>query len=248
MRGLKLLALLACFSLACDETETSSLDTGVVDISLAREASVLDQAQSGDSKAVPDMPVKPLPDKGMTPDKSTVTPDKATATPDVSPAPDAESKVDQASGDSGACMKNGQSCLVNACCKGLKCCTGMPVPPGKATCYTHCPVSDRALKYGVRPLSSAEVLGRLSKLPISTWTYNNEPPGVRHIGPMAQDFNAAFGVGADPRFISPVDADGVALVALQELNRQLKQLRAELEKLKKENRSLRKEVQQLKVR
>ena len=76
----------------------------------------------------------------------------------------------------------------------------MPIPPGKSICYVSCPMSDRALKYGARPVTSAEVLERLSRLPISSWTYNNEPPGVRHIGPMAQDFNAAFGVGADPRW------------------------------------------------
>jgi hypothetical protein len=34
---------------------------------------------------------------------------------------------------------------------------------------------------------------------------------------MAQDFHAAFGVGEDDRHISTVDADGVALAAIQAL-------------------------------
>jgi len=239
MKFFKLMLLLPCLALACEETRTVTSDTGPADISMSKEASAPDQAPGPDSKAVTDLAAKP---------DQVMAKDKAGPIPDAPFPPDAETKADQSSGDGGACMKNGQSCLVNSCCKGLKCCTGMPVPPGKATCYPNCPVSDRALKYGVRPLSSEQVLGRLSKLPISTWTYNNEPPGVRHIGPMAQDFNAAFGVGADPRFISPVDADGVALVALQELHRQLKQLRAELNKLKQENCELREEVQRMKVR
>jgi hypothetical protein len=40
---------------------------------------------------------------------------------------------------------------------------------------------------------------------------------VRHIGVMAQDFAAAFSVGEDERHISTVDADGVAIAAIQGL-------------------------------
>jgi hypothetical protein len=35
---------------------------------------------------------------------------------------------------------------------------------------------------------------------------------------MAQDFHEAFGVGRDERHITTVDADGVALAAIQGLN------------------------------
>ncbi|RME90510.1 MAG: hypothetical protein D6766_13150, partial [Verrucomicrobia bacterium] len=38
---------------------------------------------------------------------------------------------------------------------------------------------------------------------------------------MAQDFHAAFGLGTDDRHIATVDADGVALAAIQGLNQKL---------------------------
>jgi hypothetical protein len=44
---------------------------------------------------------------------------------------------------------------------------------------------------------------------------------VRHIGPMAQDFHAAFGMGADDKRITSVDADELALAAIQGLNQKL---------------------------
>jgi hypothetical protein len=37
------------------------------------------------------------------------------------------------------------------------------------------------------------------------------------MGPMAQDFYAAFALGPDERHIAPLDANGVALAAAQEL-------------------------------
>jgi Recombinase len=58
-------------------------------------------------------------------------------------------------------------------------------------------------------------------LPIRSWRYIAEPDGPRRIGPAAQDFGAAFGLGEDERTISMVDADGVALAAIQGLNAKL---------------------------
>jgi trimeric autotransporter adhesin len=46
---------------------------------------------------------------------------------------------------------------------------------------------------------------------------------TQHVGPMAQDFHAAFGVGPDDKHIATVDADGVALAAIQGLNQKLEQ-------------------------
>ncbi len=50
-----------------------------------------------------------------------------------------------------------------------------------------------------------------------TWNYRSQDAAIRHIGPVAQDFYAAFGVGEDDRHISTIDADGVALAAIQGL-------------------------------
>jgi len=78
-------------------------------------------------------------------------------------------------------------------------------------------ISDRNVKANLAPVDGRDVLARLSALPIHTWSYTTQDPSIRHVGPMAQDFYAAFGVGEDERYISTVDADGVALAAIQGL-------------------------------
>ncbi len=64
------------------------------------------------------------------------------------------------------------------------------------------------------------MLKKVVALPISTWQYKSEV-GVRHIGPMAQDFKRLFQVGPTDKGIVTVDADGVALAAIQGLNEKL---------------------------
>jgi len=77
--------------------------------------------------------------------------------------------------------------------------------------------SDRNAKANFTPVNEGEVLTRLAEIPITTWNYKGQDPSIRHIGPMAQDFYAAFSVGEDDKHISTVDADGVALAAIQGL-------------------------------
>jgi hypothetical protein len=79
-------------------------------------------------------------------------------------------------------------------------------------------VSDRAVKRDVAPVDTGEVLARLAALPVQSWRYTVEQPAVRHVGPMAQDFQAAFGVGRSAEQIDTVDAVGVALAAIQGLD------------------------------
>ena len=79
------------------------------------------------------------------------------------------------------------------------------------------PLSDRALKANVTAVDTGQLLARLAGVPVTTWNYTTQDPAIRHIGPMAQDFYAAFGLGEDERHISTVDADGVALAAIQGL-------------------------------
>ena len=71
------------------------------------------------------------------------------------------------------------------------------------------------------------MLGRVREQPITTWNYTSDDPAVRHIGPMAQDFAALFGVGSDDRYIHPIDGQGVALAAIQGLMAELELLRQE---------------------
>ncbi|MDH7489784.1 MAG: tail fiber domain-containing protein, partial [Anaerolineae bacterium] len=76
--------------------------------------------------------------------------------------------------------------------------------------------SDRNLKENIQPVDVKDILKRLLQVPIAKWNYIADQP-VPHIGPMAQDFYAAFGVGEDELHISTIDANGVALAAIQGL-------------------------------
>lgn len=67
------------------------------------------------------------------------------------------------------------------------------------------------------------VLDKLTALPIAIWRWKGEDERYRHMGPMAQDFYAAFHLGADERHIVTVDAEGVALVAIQGLHQLLQE-------------------------
>ena len=78
-------------------------------------------------------------------------------------------------------------------------------------------MSDRNAKQVFSPVDAREILKRLQAMPISTWSYKAQDGSIRHIGPMAQDFYGAFGVGEDEKFITSIDADGVALAAIQGL-------------------------------
>jgi hypothetical protein len=92
-------------------------------------------------------------------------------------------------------------------------------------------LSDRTVKTGLVPANPKAVLERLATMPIYEWSYRAQGPGVRHLGPTAQDFKAAFGLGEDNRHISTVDADGVALAAIQALHRENQELKAQLQAL-----------------
>jgi hypothetical protein len=80
--------------------------------------------------------------------------------------------------------------------------------------------SDRNVKTAFVTVEPREVLNKVAALPVHTWSFTNDVT-TRHIGPMAQDFHAAFAVGSDDKHIATVDADGVALAAIQGLNQKL---------------------------
>jgi len=92
--------------------------------------------------------------------------------------------------------------------------------------------SSRDVKRDFATVDIDEVLRKAVSLPLTSWRYVNEPESIRHVGPMAQDFRAAFGLGEDDKHISAVDADGIALAAIQGLHnvvRHKEALIAELE-------------------
>jgi hypothetical protein len=102
--------------------------------------------------------------------------------------------------------------------------------------------SDRNLKEHFAPVDGKAVLQRLRTLPIERWNYKREGAAVEHIGPMAQDFFAAFRLGPDDKHISTIDEGGIALAGIQELYLQLerkeveiRQLQARVDELEKVN-------------
>ena len=112
--------------------------------------------------------------------------------------------------------------------------------------------SSRFFKQGFADVNPADVLGKLVKMPIQTWTYlDGGATDGRHLGPVAEDFATAFGLGQDSQHISTVDANGVALVAIQGLNSKLEgdnaELRGRLDQVQAENAALRERIEKLAV-
>ena len=103
--------------------------------------------------------------------------------------------------------------------------------------------SDRNLKTDVARIDDAAVLDKVAALPISRWSYKSEH-GVRHVGPMAQDFYAAFKVGEDDKHITSIDEDGVALAAIKALHAENARLRG---RYTAENAALRRQLAALKA-
>lgn len=92
--------------------------------------------------------------------------------------------------------------------------------------------SSVALKENFAPVEPREILARVADLPIRRWNYKAEDDGIKHIGPTAEDFHAAFAVGQDDAHIGTVDADGVALAAIQGLNQLIREKDSEIQELR----------------
>jgi hypothetical protein len=77
-------------------------------------------------------------------------------------------------------------------------------------------LSDSNAKTAIHPVDYRGILNKLAALPVTAWSYKHDPQR-RYIGPMAQDFHAAFGLGSDDKSISTLDTDGVTLAAIKGL-------------------------------
>jgi hypothetical protein len=122
--------------------------------------------------------------------------------------------------------------------------TGVTVAAGDGSWAS---VSDRSAKDHFAPVDGAEVLERLAAVPVLTWNYKTQNSSFRHMGPMAQDFRAAFGLGVDDKHISTVDADGVSLAAIQALYEISKEKDQKIERLTQQVSELREIRKQLAV-
>ncbi len=107
---------------------------------------------------------------------------------------------------------------------------GNLVIDGSATATAHVTASDRNLKENFVDLEGTQVLAKLSALPVTEWSFKGDPG--RHIGPTAQDFKAAFGLGADDTHIASLDVASVAVVGVKQLHKMIAARDAEIAALK----------------
>jgi hypothetical protein len=109
--------------------------------------------------------------------------------------------------------------------------------------------SDRNSKEAFAAINPRAVLEKVSALPITEWKYKVEADGKRHLGPVAQDFHAAFGLnGADDKHIATVDEEGVALAAIQGLNQKVEEKEARIQELSADMKAQQVENAELKAR
>lgn len=106
-------------------------------------------------------------------------------------------------------------------------------------------ISDVHSKTNFRDVDGDDVLLKIRAMPIREWSYIAQDPAIRHIGPTAQDFRAAFGLGEDPLGIGTIDADGVALRAIQALEERTRALQNENAMLRQTLEEIRQELKQL---
>jgi hypothetical protein len=89
-------------------------------------------------------------------------------------------------------------------------------------------ISDRNRKQDFLAVDGEDILTRIRTLPVSTWRYiSEEDRSVLHIGPMAQDWQRAFGFSRDGTTINMSDFDGVNLAAVKALEARTAALQAE---------------------
>jgi hypothetical protein len=106
--------------------------------------------------------------------------------------------------------------------------------------------SSRLFKENFTTVNSHDILEKLASLNIAKWEYKGSKEGA-HIGPIAEDFYAAFGLGNDEQYISTVDADGVAMAAIQALYHKLQEKEMEMESLKKQVNQLTAQIESFQV-
>lgn len=102
--------------------------------------------------------------------------------------------------------------------------TGCNLPAGSGV--FNC-TSSRYTKENFAGVSGEDVLTRLRKVPVTSWNYISEGQQVRHLGPMAEDFYGAFGLGTSDKAIGVQDLAGINLAAAQALDQRTAELQKE---------------------
>lgn len=106
-------------------------------------------------------------------------------------------------------------------------------------------ISDRNRKENFVRLDGEDVLARLSGVAVTSWNYKTQDRLIRHIGPMAQDLHAAFGMGESELHINTIDIDGINMAAVQAVALRTDVLRARVATLESENAALRERLDRI---
>ena len=106
--------------------------------------------------------------------------------------------------------------------------SGVQLEAGGGSWSSLCDVRQKRLHGDV---NTSEILQKISALPLHRWSYKSQDESIQHIGPTAQDFRAAFGLGESDTTINTLDPDGIALAAIQALHKEVIELRARVQTL-----------------
>ena len=120
--------------------------------------------------------------------------------------------------------------------------TGCDLPAGSGVFA--CTFS-RSLKSDVLTIDGESLLTKVRDLPIMSWRYTSESDSIRHVGPFAEDFRTAFGLGTDSLSIGVLDEAGVGLAGVKALKARAHALRVEGAALRKENAALRARIERI---
>jgi hypothetical protein len=109
--------------------------------------------------------------------------------------------------------------------------TGAYLAPNSNSWQSAC---DSMTKEDFRPVDRKALLDKVATLRVRNYKMKDQNDGTRHIGPVAQDFHSAFGVGETETGINLADADGVLLAAVQALYDEVKADKARIAQLEAE--------------
>jgi hypothetical protein len=80
-------------------------------------------------------------------------------------------------------------------------------------------ISDRNKKFNIQLLSPLDFSPQFDSLAVLSWNYIGHD--AVHVGPIAQDFYSAFGVGEKPYLINMIDSDGTTFLGIKKLNEEM---------------------------
>ncbi len=98
---------------------------------------------------------------------------------------------------------------------------------------------DRNMKENFEPVDGEWVLEKIKNMPITKWNYKKTDPNEKYIGPVSQDFHAAFYLnGTDSLGINSISIDGVNMAAIKALEKRTSEMQTTMQKIIEQNERL----------